>query len=171
VLQVKRRAEAASRGETPAAGPAQDQSHAARIATLDQPAPDFIVTNLLTKETTQLRRWLGRPVLMVFYHPDSATVESVLRFAQGMQNRYHQHLAVLGFAVSDDGERIKRQALDLGLGLPICSGKGLRQTYGVEATPKLIILDAGGVVRGSYLGWGPETAGSIAEELQRWVSK
>jgi peroxiredoxin len=179
VLQVKRRAVAASRGESPggvglppAVGREADGSgggQAAAPAALDQRAPDFIVTNLLTKESTQLRRWLGRPVLMVFYHADSTTVEPVLRFAQTVQDKYRQHVWVLGFAVSDDVKRIQKQHSDLQLSLPIYSGKGLRQTYGVEATPKLVILDSGGIVRGNYIGWGPETAATVADELQRWV--
>lgn len=169
VLQVKRRAEAGSRGESPPAIAAEDP--APLVAVLDQRAPDFIVTNLLTRESTQLRRWLGRPILLVFYHPGSMTVEPILRFAQQVQDKYGRHVAVLGFAVSDDVERLKRQHSDLSLSLPIHSGKGLRQSYGVEATPKMVILDAAGVVRGSYIGWGPETPALVTEELQRWLRK
>jgi hypothetical protein len=72
VLQVKRRAEAASRGESPAAAPANELDRRPTVAALDQRAPDFIVTNLLTRQSTQLRRWLGRPILMVFYHASFA---------------------------------------------------------------------------------------------------
>jgi peroxiredoxin len=169
VLQMKRRAEAVSRGEAPTTAAADELNRAPALAALDHRAPDFIATNLLTKETMQLRRWLGRPILMVFYHPDSATVEPVLRLAQAMQDKYGRLMVVLAFAVSDDAERIKKQALELGLSVPILSGKGLRQTYGVEATPKLIIVDAGGVVRGQFIGWGPEASTAVALELQRWL--
>jgi hypothetical protein len=169
VLQVKRRAEAASRGESPPTVPADDWSHGPAVAVLDQRAPDFIVVNLLTGELTQLRQWLGRPILMVFYHPNSQTVESVLHFAQAVQEKYGRQVFVLGFAVSEDVDAIRKQASDLHLPLPIHSGKGLRQSYGVEATPKLVILDSSGVVRGHYIGWGPETPALITEALQRWV--
>jgi peroxiredoxin len=169
VLQVKRRAEAASRGESPPAVAGDD--HGPTVAVLDQRAPDFIVSNLLSKESTQLRRWLGRPILMVFYHPGSVTVEQVLRFAQQVQDKYGQQVAVLGFSVSDELERIKKQHRDLQLSLPIYSGKGLRLSYAVEATPKLVILDAAGVLRGNYVGWGPETAELVTEELQHWLRK
>jgi hypothetical protein len=169
VLQVKRRAEAASRGESGPAVTASDLRQTPAVAALDHQAPDFIVINLLTKESTQLRRWLGRPILMVFYHADSMSVEPVLRFAQAVQDKYHQQVSVMCFAVSDDFERVKKQASDFRLSLPIHSGKGLRQSYSVEATPTLVILDADGVVRGNYSGWGPETATSVTEELQRWL--
>ncbi|HLJ92772.1 MAG TPA: hypothetical protein VKU02_06200 [Gemmataceae bacterium] len=169
VLQIKRRAEAAMRGESPALGATDERT--AIVAALDQPAPDFIVTNLLTKESTQLRRWLGRPVLMVFYHPGSVTVEQVLQFAQHVQDRFGRQVAVLGFSVSDDAQTVRKQHSDLHLSLPIHAGKGLRHTYGVEATPKLVLLDAAGVVRGNYIGWGPETPDLVTEELQRWLNK
>jgi peroxiredoxin len=169
ILQVKRRAEAAIRGESPPVVPASASSQRPAVAALNQRAPDFIVTNLLTKESTQLRLWLGKPILMVFYHSDSATAEQVLSFAQAVQDKYRQRVWVLGFAVSEDAERVKKQRQDCGLSFPIHSGNGLRHSYGVEATPKLVILDADGLVRGNYVGWGPETASTVTDELQRWV--
>jgi hypothetical protein len=39
----------------------------------------------------------------------------------------------------------------------------------VDATPKLVVLDADGIVRGSFTGWGRETASAVTEELQRWL--
>jgi peroxiredoxin len=169
ILQVKRRAEAASRGELPPIVAAHDGRQAPAVATLNQRAPDFIVINLLTKESAQLRRWLGRPILMVFYHPDSTTAEQVLGFAQAVQEKYRQKISVLGFAVSEDAARVQKQQRALRLSFPIHGGKGLRQSYGVEATPQLVIIDADGLVRGSYIGWGPETAAMVTEELQHWV--
>lgn len=170
VLQVKRRAEAACRGESPPIVTADASGLAPAVATLNERAPDFIVTNLLTKESTPLRRWLGRPLLMVFYHPDSTTAEQVLGFAQAVQDKYQQRVWVLGFAVSEDAERVKKQRQEFRLSFPIHSGTGLRQSYAVEATPKLVVVDADGLVRGNYIGWGPETAGTVTEELQHWVS-
>jgi len=43
----------------------------------------------------------------------------------------------------------------------------LRLSYAVDATPKFVVLDADGVVRGSYTGWGPETPRGVVEELKR----
>ena len=54
--------------------------------------------------------------------------------------------------------------------LPILSGSGLRISYGIETTPKFILLDAAGIVRGCYLGWGDETPREIAQELKTWLS-
>jgi hypothetical protein len=169
VLQVKRRAESAKRGEPVPVIVPDDASDPVTTITLGHRAPDFVVTNLLTRESVHLRRWLGRPVLMVFYSPTSVTVEPLLRFAQALQDQHNGVLTVLAFALSEDVERIQKQHADLRLSMPVLSGKGLRQSYAVDATPKLIVLDAQEVVRGNYVGWGPETSRVVTEEVKRWL--
>jgi peroxiredoxin len=169
ILQVKRRVESARRGETPPTPLADPPAAGVTTATIGQRAPDFVTTNLLTKEPFRLRRSLGLPVLMVFYTPSSLTVREVLRFSQTVQDARRQGVTVLAFAISDDVEQIQKQKTEFRLTFPILSGKGLRQTYSVDATPKLIVLDGDGVVRGSYVGWGPETSTSVTEEVQRWL--
>jgi peroxiredoxin len=170
IIQVRRRVEAARRGD-PAPTPPPDAPPAATVARLGEKAPDFVTTNLLTRESARLRRYLGKPVLMVFYSPTSTTVEEVLGFAQRLQDAHRDAVAVLCFAVSDDTVRVKKQCEEMGLRLPVLSGKGLRLTYTVEDTPKLIVLDPAGVVRASFAGWGPETPGGVREEIKRWLRK
>ena len=58
-----------------------------------------------------------------------------------------------------------KQRERLRLYVPVLSGTGLRLSYAVEATPKLVVIDAAGLVRGSYLGWGPETPGGVLNDL------
>jgi peroxiredoxin len=169
VLQVRRSVEAAKRGEIPPAPPAEDIPVVA--AGIGQRAPDFLATNMLSGESGRLRRWLGRPIVMVFYAPASAKAEEVLRFAQSLQDRQRTGVWVLGFALSDDLDRVRRQHKNLRLSLPILSGKGLRQSYGIDATPKLVILDAEGVIHNNYVGWGLETPASVEEEVQSLVNK
>ena len=54
---------------------------------------------------------------------------------------------------------------------PILSGTGLLISYAVDATPKLVLLDGGGTVRGNWTGWGQETADTITTELRRWLPR
>jgi peroxiredoxin len=164
VLQVKRRVEAARRGDMP---PSTLEDGIAYTAALGQRAPDFFTTNLLTRESVRLRRYLGQPIVMVFYSPNSSTVEDVLRFAQRIQNSHHDRVQVLGLALSDDAALAQKQAKDFRLSLSILGGRGLRQSYHVDVTPKLFVIDSEGVIRGSYEGWGPETAASVNQELSQ----
>jgi peroxiredoxin len=171
VLLVKRRVEAARRGESLPQPPAEESARETLVAGLGQRAPDFVATNLLTGETVRLRRCQSTPMLLVFYTPASLTAERVLRFAQKVQDAQRQGIKVLGFAVTDDSERARKQHEQLGLSFPLLAGMGLRLSYAVDATPKLIVLDADGVVRGTYTGWGPETPDAVAEDLRACPQK
>jgi hypothetical protein len=39
----------------------------------------------------------------------------------------------------------------------------------VETTPKLVLIDAAGIVRGGWLGWGQETPEEVMGELKLWM--
>jgi peroxiredoxin len=167
ILQVRRRVEAARRGESPAPGLGDPTEAAVSVAALDQRAPDFLTPNLLTRQSTTLRNWLGKPVLMVFYSPTAPMSNEILRFAQSVHDTPRQRVQVLGLPVAEDSPGLRKQYADLGLTFPLLAGKGLCLLYGVEVTPKLVLLDSEGVVRGLYAGWGPETPRAITEELHR----
>ena len=168
ILSVKHRAEAARRGETPPE-PIRETKTKTTIAVLGQLSPDFLATNLIGKGSAQLRRWTGKPVLLVFYHPASTTTPTVLHYAQKLLAAYPQRVNVIGMCVSDDADQARKQHGDLHLTFPILSAGGLRGSFGVETTPKMILLDSSNIVRGEYLGWGGETPKEVLEELKRWL--
>jgi peroxiredoxin len=172
VVQVRKQVEAARRGETPAAV-MEESADKPSVAVIGQAAPDFVATDFTAAGTgsARLRNWLGRPVLMVFYNPTSVTTEELLHFAKSVDSRFNGAVAVIGMSVSDDAKIVRKQQAELGLGFPILSGSGLRISYEVESTPKLILIDATGVVRGSYLGWGRETAGEVMAEIRQWLQR
>jgi peroxiredoxin len=165
--QLKRRVDAARRGDPTPVAPPADAETAPAIAKIGYTAPDFLSPDFDTKESIRPRRWLGKPVLMVFYNPNSQTAEELLRFAQTISESFRQDAMVVGMAMSDDAEKIRKQRSDLKLTFAVLSGQGLRKSYDVEATPKLIVLDSEGVVRGSYIGWGPETASGAQADLKK----
>jgi peroxiredoxin len=169
VLQIKARVEAARRGEVPPSLPAE-RAPGPRVASLGEPAPEFLIPDFQTGKTTTLRPWLGKPVVLVFYHPASVTAQELLRFAQQLQDTCPQTVQVLGMCVADDRAAALKQRTDWKLTFPILGGGGLRLSYAVETTPKIMILDADGIVRGAYLGWGGETPLEVATELKRWLT-
>jgi peroxiredoxin len=170
VLQVKRRVEAAKRGELPPAPPPEESASAA-VATLGSPAPDFLATDFTRKEGARLRAWLGKPVLLVFYNPTSFQAAELLGFAQRQADAHNGAVAVLGLAVTDDAETVLRQRTELRLTFPLLNGSGLRTSFDVQETPKLLVIDPSGVVRGSWVGWGQEIPGAVTQELERWLPK
>jgi peroxiredoxin len=165
--QVKKRVEAGLRGEA-VAGQAEVESSLIPKIVLGKPAPDFVVTDLHSHASVRLRRVLGQPILMVFYNPNSTQAKDVLQFAQKLAEPQSPGVSVFCFAVTDDINRVLKQREELRLTVPVLSGQGLRLTYAVEATPKLVVLDGAGIVRGAYVGWGRETPSLVCDELDRW---
>lgn len=165
LVHLKRRLEAAKKGQATVAD-VVDRQEVIAVATLGKPAPDFVMPGLVTKDSIRLRRLLGKPVVLVFYNPSSHLAEELLRFAQRLYEA-HREVMVLGLAYSDDTDFIVKQYTDLKLSFPLLPGKGLRLTYGLEATPKLVVIDAEGLVRGAYVGWGPEIPLAISDEIKR----
>jgi peroxiredoxin len=166
VQQVKRRAEAARRGESlPVLAPEPDTP--TTVAVPGRRAPDFLTTDLLSKEQARLKKWLGRPIVLVFYSPASDSARELLRFAQRLAEANRPHAIVIGLAMSDDTERVHHQHDSLQLSFPILAGTGLRQTYDVASTPKFVVIDGEGVVRAAFTGWGQETPDEVSEELKR----
>lgn len=175
VLQVKRQVDAACRGEVvPVAHqtltpPAPPPPLLPTTVVVGEAAPDFVATEFGGKGTARLQRWKGRPILMVFYTPTSVTAVDVLRFAREVQTAHGDQAAVLGLSVSNDSKAVLDQAAELRLGYPLLFGGGLRISYGVETTPKFVVIDSAGIVRGMYLGWGAETAHEVMSEFRRWL--
>ena len=141
------------------------------VASIGAPAPDFLAPDLLGAGSFRLRQVLGKPTLLVFYNPASPTASRLLGYAQEMSDSFPKDLSVVMLSVSSDAEAAKKQRTDLKVTLPLLDGSGLRTSYAVDGTPKLMLLDANGVLRGEYVGWGRETANEVQEELRRWTKK
>jgi peroxiredoxin len=166
LLQLRRRIDAARRGETVAASEARSREAAPPRATIGQPAPDFIVTNLLGGESLHLRRLLGKPIVLVFYAPSSPHAHELLRFANSVGSAAGgNEVRVLALAMTNDRQRVIQEYGEWQLGMPIGSGLGLRHSYDVEATPKIVVIDSSGIVRRTFVGWGSEMPHLVSEEL------
>jgi peroxiredoxin len=167
VLHLKSGLEAARRGESPVAAPAEEAPALPRAVELGQRVPDFVVTSLTDKDAARLDRCLGKPILVVFYSPHTAMGKEVLVFAKRLAEAPGSRLAVLAMAITQDVELARKQHRDLRLPFPILDGQGMRQTFGADATPRLVLLDHEGVVRAATTGWGLQTASEITEILRR----
>lgn len=168
IVQTKRRLEAARKGDTPIQG---NESYVSEnlIAAVGYPAPDFVTTQFTSKEAARPRMFLGKPTLMVFYNPSASTAEHILTYAQKLSDQMEGRLVVLPMSVSDNSELVLKQRNALNLRLPILSGSGLRVSYAIETTPKFVLIDGNGIIRGNYLGWGHEIPTEIATEMKNWI--
>jgi peroxiredoxin len=171
VLAVKRSVDAAARGEVVKPVHHETAQPVITAATIGEPAPDFVATEVTGSGSGRLARWKGKEVLLCFYHPSSYTAAEMLRFAQEVQTSLGKHVQVVGLSVSDDSTAILKQQAELKVTFPILFGGGLRASYGVDSTPRLVVVDATGVVRAAYTGWGRETADEVLTEVKRWLPR
>jgi peroxiredoxin len=166
---VRRQVEAASKGEVVTVLHKETASRAVTVANIGDQAPDFVAGPLSSKESGKLSKWNGKPVLLIFYHPASYTAPDLLRFAQKLHVLHGRQMTVVGLSVIDDVAQVTKQREALKVDIPVYSGGGIRISYGVESTPKLVVIDSTGVIRGMYLGWGSETSREVMAELNRWL--
>ena len=136
-----------------------------------QRVPDAVVTDLIARQSVRLHSLLGRPVLLIFYNPSSPTSPQVLGFAQKLSEKYQPGLTVVGLAVCDDPQLARETARGFTTVFSDLRRHGLHQTFNVDATPRLILLDTEGFLRGGYTGWGAHTPREILGELQRRLPK
>ena len=169
-VSLRGRLERARRGEAPAEAAVELEPFTTATRIGDK-VPDFLVTDLTGKESVRLTRMLGRPVFIFFYNPATSDGKEVLRFAQDLSRQFSDRLCIMAMAVTHDPESARKQHADLGLPFPILDGKGLHQTFGVDGTPRLIVLDSEGVLRCGTTGWGIQTPGEIRQELARCMTK
>jgi peroxiredoxin len=170
MLPLKATLEAARRGEVPVAAPVEEPPALPRGVQVGERVPDFIVTSLTEREAARLDRYLGKPILVVFYNPHTAMGKEVLLFAKGLAEA-PSRTAVLAMAVTQDAEAARQQHQHLKLPFPVLEGQGMRQTFGVDATPRVVVLDSDGVVRAATTGWGFQIAAEITDVLRRCREK
>jgi hypothetical protein len=166
--QLNRRLEAARRGDTPVA--VADESPATPAPAHGPAAPDIVVPGLSGSEPVHFNRLRGRAALLIFFSPASPSLGAVLRLGQDVQDAFGDAVTVVGLAVGEDSAAAVRQKAEGKLTYPLASGKSVCQVFAVESTPHFVVLDASGVVRGSYTGWGPEIGAEVRQELRRWLS-
>ncbi len=170
VQQVQKRIDAARRGQTLPDLPATEEEVPTAL-TMGRHVPDAVVTDLISQQSVRLHTLFGRPLLLIFYNPESPIGVEVLRFGQALSEKYRPGLTVIGMAVSDNPEQVRKQHTEMRLSFPILDGQGLHQTFGVDTTPRLVLLDSDGVLRGGFTGWGAQTPREVLAELQRWLPR
>ena len=175
----KKRVEAAMRGEIPAPEPgrildgiAGEKPLRATGATVGSAAPDFTVPRLGGQGSLALRNCRGSNVLVVFYNPSAPMTEEVmLQMQQWAKSSQGKELTILPLTVRTDQASNQNWARFLGKELPIYDGSGLRITYGVDVTPRLVLVDKQGIVRALHEGWGGETRQQCAEDLAQLLAE
>ena len=122
-----------------------------RAPELPDEAPGFALTDLEGR-TVRLEDLRGRLVVVNFWAtwctPCRLEIPALSRFA-----RSHPDVVVLGLAVDDDPDLVRRTAAELEIDYPVLlSDIATRKAYGIETLPTTVIVDPEGRVRSARSG-------------------
>ena len=159
------RVDHAKRGEIVTAGYLEQPPERLGPLQVGQRVPDFITEGLGTHTASRLSRSLGRPVLVFYYNPGTTIGVDVLKFAKELGDKNGDRMSILAMAVTNDVDAAIRQRAALDLPFPILDGGVMRIPFGVDGTPRFIVLDAEGVIRCQSTGWGIQIPDEIREHL------
>src|SRR5205085_3531991 len=81
--------------------------------------PDIVVTDLASKKPVRLYELLGRPILIIFYNPQSSTGANTLQFAKRVHDKYPAKVNILGLAMTNKLSAALKQHKDLELPFPV----------------------------------------------------
>lgn len=171
VVHLASRLENAKNGNAAVEPMPDENPQPAATVGVGQRVPDFVVEELGGKQSVRLARLLGRPVLVFFYNPATDTGKEVLQFAKGLVQKHGDKINVMAMAATNDVAFARKQHADLQLPFTILDGRGLHMTFGVTATPRLVLLDSDGCVREAHTGWGFHVPREIQDELERCLRK
>ncbi len=165
VESVRRRCEAATRGESSPTPTATD-TPPPDPPSVGRPAPDFVAHLVHSAGQFRPSAGRGRPAVLVFYRPQSRTGPATLAVAEALHAAYPARVTVAALAVSDSADVADRQRQSLRLTLPIADGNPVRTLYGIDTYPKFFVIDAAGNLAWQFDGYGPETGYLVKEELE-----
>ena len=177
IVQVRRSLESARKGELPPpdiktvtwTAPSANPPIAGALAA-GRPAPDF-VTPFIKGGTgsANLGTWKDRALLLAFVQPGTPVAEQVLLACKEWKALAGDNLTVIVLAVKSDARSLDRLTRDTSFKTPVLDGSGLRISYAVESTPRLVLLDARHQCLGIYDGWGFETRLDCGQEIIRML--
>lgn len=130
-------------------------------------SPDFIVSDLISEKTKRFYDLLGQPILILYYDPTTPTGKEALKFVQKLCDEHGDDILVLGMAVSNNTVMVREQHEEMGLTFPVLDGNCMHRTFGVDGTPRVIILDRDGLVRFAFTGWGFHSPREVAAEIKK----
>ena len=166
ILHLQKRLVSARKGETVGLIPSVKMAHLVKRPASGVKVPNLLLTNLATRNVMHFKHLTDKPLLVIYYNPDTDNGEHVMRFAKDVQEKYKNKVGIVAMAVTKTPESALKQQKEMGLPFPIMDGRGYHRTFGVDATPRCIIVNENGWIRNGFTGWGLHSPAEVLEELE-----
>jgi hypothetical protein len=171
IRAIRRRAETAMHGNRPPemvviAGHQSVEANASKLS-IGLAVPDFLATDVASRETIRLSQWRGRPVLLFCCKPSSKLTPLVLQTAQAKSAQWSNQIHVVVIVTEGQIGTILKMRTDHGLTMPVLDGSTATSLLKDQPTPRILLIDSSGQLRFLLDGWGaeyPELLGKIMEQ-------
>jgi hypothetical protein len=154
LLTLRGNVEAAQAGERPPEPLIVSAARPRPPAEVGQFAPDSLMTDFVTGDTTRLSRLRGQPVMLLLFKPTSPTAQYMLAYADEARSAYAGKMHVLALAVTDDVGAVVQLRARLKLKAPTLDGREAARLFAGDTTPRTVILDKTGTIRFITPAWG-----------------
>jgi peroxiredoxin len=165
-LAVRARATAAAKGNLPPTPPPDVTTVSASTDPLavGRLIPDVTAQGVTGPGSVKLSKLQGKPALLVYFQPGTASGPDVLKLAEALHAR--KLGTVVPLAIGEPAD-VKRIHAALKLTVPVFDGLGVYKEHGLNATPVFIVIDAAGVIRAVTKGWADDTAATVTRTLEQ----
>ncbi|OWK43248.1 hypothetical protein FRUB_02847 [Fimbriiglobus ruber] len=167
---VRRRCEAATRGECPALSPPEPARHTV-TPRAGLPAPDFVAHRVDSASQFRLSAERGRPVVLVFFKPESKTSRGALAVAEALSAVYAGRVSVAALAVAAGADAADRQRIAMRLTVPVLDGANAKDSYAIDGYPKFFVVGPDGTLVWQFDGYGGETGYLVKREVDKLLAR
>lgn len=140
------------------------------VASVGQPAPDFILPNL-DGESVSLSDFEGRPVFINFWRINCNPCREELPYLEAVYEERQGELVMLSINIGDDVSNIKQflQNNSLSLSVLLDTDITVARRYAIPGTPTAFFIDKDGIIRAKVIGPFPSKA-AIDSRLSEIIS-
>jgi peroxiredoxin len=134
-----------------------------------QPAPDFAAIDV-SRPTGRIRLSAvrGKPAVLVFYKPGSATAVEALSVCEALHRKYADTLTVIPLAIHTSTADAEAERAKLKMTAPVYSGDDVRQAYSVSSYPHFFMVNRRGLLHWTFdAGVGPEVGYLVKQEVEK----
>lgn len=169
---LQRRSLAYAAGAVPFIAPTAEAVKKLKPLVLGTVVPDFTVADVdIPANRFRLNAAKGKPVVLLFYKPNSKTSTETLTIAEALAKRYRDTAAILPLAIGTKSEEAAEQRAALKYSVPVFDGSTARTAYRVTSFPQFFIVDAEGKLNWSFdAGVGPEVGYLVKEALDKVIA-
>jgi hypothetical protein len=137
-------------------------------AVVGKRAANIVARSVDNNETITLKKLAGKNAVFVLADPTSdlsiAAVQTVVA-TLGKQKYAPVELYVV--STSSAPEAIQGLRERVPGKYTVCTGGGFDRSYGTSGVPHTIVIDAEGILRGNYVGYGPEFSAQLVSTIRQ----